>query len=143
MHPKYAPLSSCGVNTLPCLPMGVACSPNIFHAKRSELMATLEFVQTYLDVLLCISKGNLNDHLVKLQRVLIRLQNAGLKVNACKSCFCSVKTECLGYILSQDRIKPQPKKVQAILALTLPQNVKQLHMFLGMVQCSRDIWAMQ
>ena len=32
------------------------------------------------------------------------------------------------------------KKVQAILALTLPQNVKQLRRFLGMVQYYRDIW---
>ena len=37
------------------LPMGVACSPDIFQAKMSELMATLEFVRTYLDDLLCIS----------------------------------------------------------------------------------------
>ncbi len=48
------------------LPMGVACSPNIFQAKMSELMATLEFIRTYLGDILCISKGNLNDHLAKL-----------------------------------------------------------------------------
>jgi hypothetical protein len=52
-----------------------------------------------------------------------------------------VETEYLGYVLSRDGIKPQPKKVQAILALTPPQNVKQLHRFLGMVQYYRDIWA--
>eukprot|EP00804_Cyclotella_cryptica_P003898 CCRYP_015755-RA/>CCRYP_015755-RA protein AED:0.38 eAED:0.40 QI:0/0/0/1/0/0/2/0/465 len=40
-----------------------------------------------------------------------------------------------------DGIKPQPKKVQAILALIPPQNVKQLRRFLGMVQYYRDIWA--
>ncbi len=57
-----------------------------------------------------------------------------LKVNACKYCFCVMETEYLGYILSLDVIKPQPKKVQAILTLTLPQNVKQLCRFLGMVQ---------
>ena len=38
-------------------------------------------------------------------------------------------------------MKPQPKKVQAILALTPPQNVKQLRRYLGMVQYYRDIWA--
>eukprot|EP00804_Cyclotella_cryptica_P011146 CCRYP_020840-RA/>CCRYP_020840-RA protein AED:0.15 eAED:0.28 QI:0/0/0/1/0/0/3/0/289 len=96
------------------LPMGVACSP--------ELMATLEFILTYLDDLLCISK------------------DAGLTVNASKSSFCAVETEYLGYVLSRDGIKPQPKKVQAILALTPPQNVKQLLRFLGMVQYYRDIW---
>eukprot|EP00804_Cyclotella_cryptica_P022398 CCRYP_020045-RA/>CCRYP_020045-RA protein AED:0.26 eAED:0.26 QI:0/0/0/1/0/0/2/0/298 len=104
-------------------------------------MATLEFNRTYLDDLLCISKGNLKDHLTKLRLVFIRLQDACLIVNACKLSFCAVETEYLGYVLSRDGIKPQPKKVQAILALTLPQNVKQLRRFLGMVQYYRDIWA--
>jgi hypothetical protein len=35
-------------------------------------------------------------------------------------------------VLARDGIKPQPKKVQAILMLPLPQNVKQLHRFLDM-----------
>jgi hypothetical protein len=53
--------------------MGVACSPDIFEARVSELMVTLEFVQTYLDDLLCISKGILEDHFNKLRQVFIRL----------------------------------------------------------------------
>eukprot|EP00804_Cyclotella_cryptica_P022064 CCRYP_000970-RA/>CCRYP_000970-RA protein AED:0.40 eAED:0.44 QI:0/0/0/1/0/0/2/0/349 len=114
------------------LPMGVACSPNIFQAKMSELMATLEFVRAYLDDLLCISKGSMEDHLNKLRR---------LTVNARTSSFCAVETEYLGYVLSRDDIKPQPKKVEAILALIPPKNVKQLRRFLGMVQYYRDIWA--
>ena len=40
-------------------------------------------------------------------------------------------------------MKSQQKKVQVILALTPPQNVKQLHRFLGMDQYYRDIWARQ
>ena len=123
--------------------MGVACSPDIFQARMSELMASLEFVRTYLDDLLCISKGSLEDHLTKLKKVLIRLRDAGLTVNARKSSFCVVETEYLGYLLSRDGIKPQPKKVQAILALAPLQNVKQLRMFLGMVQYYRHIWARQ
>jgi hypothetical protein len=51
----------------------------------SELMATLEFMQTYIDDLLWITKGSLDDNLAKLRRVLIRLQDASLKVNARKS----------------------------------------------------------
>jgi hypothetical protein len=47
----------------------------------------------------------------------------------------------LGYILFRDSIKPQQMKVHAMLALTLPQNVKQLRRFLGMVQYYRGIWA--
>jgi hypothetical protein len=55
------------------LPMGIACSPDIYQAKMSELMGTLEFVRTYIYDLLCITKGSLDDHLSKLKRVFIRL----------------------------------------------------------------------
>jgi hypothetical protein len=88
------------------LPMGVAGSPDIFQSKISELMATLEFVRTYLDDLLCITKGNLTDHLNKLKEVFNKLQEAGLKVNADKSKFCAIETEYLEYILTRDGIKP-------------------------------------
>ena len=78
------------------LPMGVTCSPDIFQAKTSELMGTLEFVWTYNDDLLFITKGSLDDHLSKLKR----------EVNAWKSSFCAMETEYLGYELSWDGIKP-------------------------------------
>ena len=59
--------------------MGIAGSPDIFQEKISDLMATLEFVRTYLDDLLIIKKGSLEDHLEKLSMVLTRLQEAGLR----------------------------------------------------------------
>ncbi len=64
--------------------MGIAGSPDIFQEKMTDLMATLEFVKTYLDDLLIISTGSLEDHLKKLTQVLSRLQDAGLKINAKK-----------------------------------------------------------
>eukprot|EP00804_Cyclotella_cryptica_P026163 CCRYP_009761-RA/>CCRYP_009761-RA protein AED:0.05 eAED:0.05 QI:0/-1/0/1/-1/0/1/0/163 len=58
------------------LPMGIAGSPEIFQSKMTELMATLQFVRAYIDDLLCITKGTLEDHLAKLELVLSRLQDA-------------------------------------------------------------------
>ncbi len=109
--------------------MGVAGSPDIFQAKMLELMATLEFIQTYLDDLLCITKGNLKDHLQHLREVLIRLQDAGLKINSDKSKFCALETEYLGYILTRDGIKPQTNKVQVILALNPPKMSRNYAVF--------------
>ena len=43
--------------------------------------------------------------------------------------------------MTRGRIKPQQKKVQAILALNPPNNVKELWHFLGMVQYYRNMWA--
>ncbi len=54
---------------------------------------------------------------------------------------CAHEIEYLGYILTREGIKPQPKKVQAIHALNPPNNVKELRHFLGMVQYYRDMWA--
>jgi hypothetical protein len=39
------------------LPLGIAGSPDICQAKMSELMMALEYVKTYLDDLLIISRG--------------------------------------------------------------------------------------
>jgi hypothetical protein len=100
-----------------------------FSKKMSELIESLEHVQVYLDDLLCISRSSLEDHLKKLEDVLRHLSNAGLKVNTEKSTFCTLEIEYLGYILTRDGIKPQSNKVQAILAIQLPTNVKQFRHF--------------
>jgi hypothetical protein len=120
--------------------MGIAGSPNIIQSKMPELMESLEYVQAYLDDLLCISRKSLENHLEKLDKVLRRLCNAGLKVNAKKLTFC---TFYLGYILTRDGIEPQSNNVQAILAIQLPKGVKQLRHFLCMVQSYRDLWERQ
>jgi hypothetical protein len=75
-----------------------------------------------------------------METVLTRLRDAGLKVNAAKSLFCAHEIEYLGYIITREGIKPQPKKVQAILLLNPPDNVKELRHFLGMVQYYQDMW---
>jgi hypothetical protein len=97
------------------LPMGIAGSTDIFQPKMSELMVALKFVRTYLDDLLCITRASLEDHLEKLWEVLTRLREAGLKVNAWKSKFCTKETEYLGYILTTDGIKPRQKRYKQSL----------------------------
>ena len=106
-----------------------------------ELMESLEYVWAYIDDLLHISRGSLEDHLEKLEEVLKWFHEVGLKVNAEKLTFCALEIEYLRYILTRDGIKPQKSKVQAILAIEPPKGVKQLRHFLGMVQYYQDMWA--
>ncbi len=101
----------------------------------------MEYVRAYIDDLLCISKLSLEDHLEKLEEVIRRLRDAGLKFNAAKSTFCTLEIEYPGYVLTRDGIKLQSNKVQAILTIKPPAGVKQLRHFLGMVQYYRDLWA--
>ncbi len=76
-----------------------------------DLMASLKFVWAYMDDLLIIMRETLDEHLQRMETVLTRLRDAGLKVNVVKSLFCAHEIEYLGYILTREGIKPQPKKV--------------------------------
>ena len=64
-----------------------------------------------------------------------------MKINVLKLKFCAEETEYLGYILTRTGIKLQPKKVQAILAITPPKQVKDIRRFLDMVQYYQYLWA--
>jgi hypothetical protein len=75
-----------------------------------DLMEALEYVRAYIDNLLVITRGSLEDHLDKLGEVLRRLREAGLKVNAAKSFFSTHEIEYLSYLLIRGGIKPQQKK---------------------------------
>jgi len=106
--------------------MGLCNSPDIFQEKMSELMDGLEFVQTYIDDLLCLTKGAFSDHLKKVELVLWRLQKAGLKVNVTKSFFALSQLECLGYWITRTGIKPVYDKVKAVLKIAEPKTQKEL-----------------
>jgi hypothetical protein len=77
-----------------------------------------------------------------METVLSRLRDARLKVNVAKSSFCAHEIEYLGYILTREGIKFQPKKVQVILVLNPSNKVKELRHFLEMVQYNRyrNMW---
>ncbi len=75
------------------LPIRIGGSANIFQAQIMDLMASLEFVQAYMDNLLIITREILDEHLQKMDTVLTRLLDAGLKVNAAKSSFCAHEIE--------------------------------------------------
>ena len=77
--------------------MGMCNSADIFREKMSELMCNLEYVRTYIDDVIAITTGNGDDHLEKLEEILKRLADAGLKVNAKKSAFGKHELEYLGY----------------------------------------------
>ncbi len=77
--------------------MGIAGFLDIFQSKMSELMEFLEYVQAYLDDLLCISRYSLEDHLEKWDEVLRWLCDADLKINTKNLTFCVLEIEYLGY----------------------------------------------
>ena len=68
-----------------------------------------------------------------------RLQKAGLKADARKSCFGAHKFEYLGYHVTRDGVMPITKKVEAIQSLAIPKTCKKLRQFIDMINFYRDM----
>ena len=122
------------------LPMGVSIAPDIFQDRICQLFEDLETVKAYMDDLLVVSRGTFEEHLQELEIVMERLAKAGLKCKIDKCLFCQPEIEYLGYIITKEGVKPQPKKVQAILDMKRPTTKTEVRHFLGMVQYYRDLW---
>ena len=71
-----------------------------------------------------MTKGSLEDHLQDLDKVLEKLETAGLKINATKSNFAAHELKYLGYWISWDGIQPLAAKVKAIKKMATPKNKK-------------------
>ena len=120
--------------------MGLCNSPDIFQEKMSKLFVGLDTVRVYIDELLHVKKGFWTEHFTVLEEMFTRLQKAGLKVNASKSCFGAHKFDYLGYHVTRNGAIPVPKKVKAIQALTVPKTRKKLRQFIGMINFYRNMW---
>ena len=104
------------------IPIGLCNSPEIFQEKMNKLFHDLDHVWTYIDDLLCITKGDFEGHLNKLEKIFQKLQRAGLKINAKRSFFVCSKLKYLGYWITRNGIKPMANKVQAILQIKEPKT---------------------
>jgi len=68
------------------------------------------------------------------------MQHAGWKINANKSHFGINEVEYLGYVVTREGIKPNPKKVKAIMDLQRPTTTTEVRRVIGLVQYYRDLW---
>ena len=69
-----------------------------------------------------------------------RCSKANLKINPLKSFWGLSEVEYLGYIISREGIKPQKKKIDAILKMATPKTTTDVRHLVGMVQYYRDMW---
>lgn len=87
----------------------------------------------YLDYVAVLSNGKWEDYVAKIDKCLQCLHDAGLKINSAKSVFGLDQFKYLGYMLTQQGVKPVLTKIQEIVQLSPPKTLKQLYSFLGMV----------
>ena len=122
------------------LPMGLVVSADIFQAKVNELLGDIEGVKAYIDDILVLNKGTFAEHVEQLRLCFNRIRRAGLKINAKKCSFGLKEIPYLGYVITREGIKPDPKKIQGIMDLARPKTTTECRKLIGMVQYYRDMW---
>ena len=121
------------------LRMGISKSPDIATEMMHSVLDDIEGIEFYMDDI-GVFTTTWPDHISLLSMVLGRLEDMGFTINPLKCEWAVQETYFLGHWLTPNGIKPWCKKVDAILHLQPPTNVKQLRSFLGMVNYYRDMW---
>ena len=119
--------------------MGVSESPDIATEMMHSVLDDIEGIKFYMDDIGVFS-STWPDHLSLLSTILGCLENVGFTINPLKCEWAIQETDFLGHWLTPNSVKPWHKKIDAILHLQPPTNVKQLRAFLGMVNYCRDMW---
>ncbi len=98
---------------------------SIFHEKLDE------FIIIYIYDILVYSKF-VEVHVIHLEFVLQKFKENKLYSNKAKSEFTSLKMDFLGHLLSQEGMKPNPKKIELIKECQSPISTKGVKSFLGL-----------
>ena len=123
--------------------MGVSNSLEIFQDIMNEFFRGFEFIWSYINYLLIITKGDCSGHLEKLELTIQNLNDNRQKCNI-KNSFC-VQTEMgyLGFWVNRNGIQLINNKLEAIVNMIPPKIQKQVSEFIGLVKCYRDMWSRQ
>ena len=113
------------------LPFGLSSAPGIFQRFITELLNNVEGVQVFLDDIIIVGETQ-EQHEGRLNKVLRILQSKNVKLNKNKCQISAHEVPYLGYILSGEGIRPDPKKIQAIVEAPTPNSVTALKSFLGL-----------
>eukprot|EP00253_Pinus_taeda_P009505 PITA_09505 len=95
-----------------------------------------DFLVVYLGDLTPFSKSD-QEHLKHLRQIFLTCRKYGISLNPKKSLFGLEEGKLLGHIISKDGIRIDPERIQAILQIPYPRNLKELQAFLGKINFLR------
>ena len=111
---------------------GLSDIPTVF---QEHIDKVLEFkTPVWLDDIICVTSGRIDEHECEVREVLTNLQNAGYRASEKKTELFKQEIFWLGYHINQNGVKPKNDKTEAITKLKAPKNAKELKSFLGSKQ---------
>jgi hypothetical protein len=97
-----------------------------------------KFVVIYLDDIKIFSKSD-KEHCCHLRKVFLKCKSFGISLNPKKSLFAMKEGKLLGHIVSTKGFRIDPRRVEAIRALSILRSKKEVQYFLGKINFLRFI----
>ena len=114
------------------MPFGLSNAPAVFQELMSIVLNGCNaFAIAYLDDILIFSE-TFEKHMFHLNTIFEKLCQYGLKLKLKKCSFLQTEVNYLGFVIDENGIKPDQKKVEAIRTLPVPTCVKEVRSFVGM-----------
>ena len=135
MH-KTAIATPFGLFEFTRMPFGLRDAAQTFQRFMDEVTRGLPFVYVYLDDLLVASTSE-EEHLIHLRLLFNRLAEYGVVVNPSKCQFGVSTLTFLGHGVDQYGIRPLADKVKSIRDFPVPESLRKLRQFLGLINFYR------
>lgn len=115
------------------MPMGLKNAAASFQRMMNNVLIGLqeEICLVYIDDLVIFSK-DINQHVLRLRRVLEVIQKWKLKIKPEKCSFLRKEINFLGHIVSAAGILPDKRKIEAVMKFPIPKTQRQIKSWLGL-----------
>ena len=135
---KTAFITSEGLFEFLRMPFGLKNAGAAYCRYAAQVFAGLRWqnLLSYVDDQLVFSK-TFDDHLEHLFDAFGRISRANMSIGAAKCAFAMPQVPYLGYIVTRDGVKPNPKRASAITQMTWPTTTKRWLHFLGVANTYR------
>lgn len=120
------------------MPFGIKSAPEVFQQRMTEAVEGLSGIAVVADDILVYGEGEtraeaLINHDENLKNLLERCRKNNLKINKDKLKLRLSEMSYVGHLLTEEGVKPDPKKVEAVRSMKAPNNLPELKRFLGMI----------
>ena len=112
---------------------GLTDLPATFQKTIDKTLEGIHSNLAFLDDILIITKGSLNDHEQEIDKVLYLLDKENLAIKLQKCEFAKTNLVWLGFKIHPNGIIPTTKKCESIVNLDTPKTLKQLRSYMGCI----------